>query len=174
MLYFHTDQEKRERKKGMGASVYLPFTMVLVKMLSPKLSCTAKLSPCMYCKDAHPGNEIGRRIFRETIVLVFYRTHREDKCNVTSIHRLVSSIVMLSSGRVLLRSIKLHNAYLVLVIAPKVYGSLCNNYICSRCRCNICSHRRSPVSTTTLIFQGYPPSHSPSISPPFFHRVLSD
>ena len=100
-------------------------------------------------------------------------THREDKCNVTSIHRLASSIVMLSSGRVLLRSIKSHNAtYLVLVIAPKVCGSLCNNYICSRCRCNICSRRRSPVSTTALIFQGYPRSHSRLISPPFFHRAL--
>lgn len=147
--------------------------MVLVKMLSPKLSCTAKLSPCMYCRDAHPGTEWKDNSVKRLFPFEsFGWTHREDKCNTTFIHRLVSSIVMLSSGRVLLRSIKLHNAYLVLVIAPKVYGSLCNNYICSRCRCNIYSHRRSPVSTTTLIFQGYPRSHFRLISPPFFHRVL--
>lgn len=48
-------EKKKERNRRDG--IYLPFTMVLVKMLSPKLSCTAKLSPCMYCRDAHPGTE---------------------------------------------------------------------------------------------------------------------
>lgn len=52
-------KKEKGKKKGRNGrnGIYLPFTMVLVKMLSPKLSCTAKLSPCMYCRDAHPGTE---------------------------------------------------------------------------------------------------------------------
>lgn len=58
MLHFRRKKKKKRKKeKNRCNSIYLPFTMVLVKMLSPKLSCTAKLSPCMYCRDAHPGTE---------------------------------------------------------------------------------------------------------------------
>lgn len=66
----------KKRKKGMDANVYLPFTMVLVKMLSPKLSCTAKLSPCMYCKDAHPGNEMEEGYSVKRLFSFFMDTQR--------------------------------------------------------------------------------------------------
>lgn len=65
------DSEMYEQRK------YLPFTIVLVRMLSPKLSCTAKLSPCKYCNDAHPEiDDVLVQVFNkytEYHLIVYYR-----------------------------------------------------------------------------------------------------
>lgn len=96
-------------------------------------------------------------IVNDLFVQIVFRQTAYDVQNqlFVSIHRPVSLIVMLSNSCVLLRSAKLHNAHLVLVIAPAVCGSLCNNCICSRCRCSICSRCRLPVSTITSISRCY-------------------